>query len=57
METALDTPRRSARNVSARGDLFDALLRWAHRVLNPPMRAPARAKMGERRRIRDRVPL
>ena len=56
METALETPRRKAPSET-REDVFDAILRWAHRVLNPPNPVPARARMGERRRVRDRVPL
>lgn len=51
----LETSRRTVRNSGTRGDLFDVLLRWAHRILNPP--APAGERMGDRRRIRDRVPL
>ncbi|MEO8348691.1 MAG: hypothetical protein ABI610_07250 [Acidobacteriota bacterium] len=57
METALDTTRRRAPADVSRGDVFDAILRWAHRLLNPPTLTPSRARMGERRRFRDRVPL
>ncbi len=58
METVLDTtPRRLRADDPRRGDVFDAILRWAHRLLNPPNLTPARARMGDRRRSRDRVPV
>ncbi|HZI67956.1 MAG TPA: hypothetical protein VFF17_15450 [Thermoanaerobaculia bacterium] len=58
METGLETPRRRPRPEDpSRGDVFDAILRWAHRLLNPPTLTPASARMGERRRSRDRVPV
>jgi hypothetical protein len=38
-----------------REDRFDAILRWVHRLLNPPTPAPATAS--GRRRVRDRVPI
>lgn len=42
------------------GDAFDALLRWLHRLLNPPQATviphPA-SGAGRRRRVRDRVPI
>ncbi|HEV8609235.1 MAG TPA: hypothetical protein VGS98_04110 [Thermoanaerobaculia bacterium] len=43
-------------NRSRRPDLFDRLLSWIHRLLNPPPPAPAQA---DRRppRVRDRVPI
>ncbi len=38
-----------------REDRLDAILRWVHRLLNPPAQVPATAS--NRRRVRDRVPL
>src|SRR6266542_3765762 len=39
-------------------DMFDALLRWVNRLLNPPRPTPAPAPTGRHpRRVRDRVPL
>jgi len=43
--------------ASRREDRFDAILRWVHRLLNPPSPSPVRAQSGTRRRIRDRVPI
>ena len=58
METVIDTtPRRLRAAELRREDVFDAILRWAHRLLNPPTLTPARARMGEKRRSRDRVPV
>ncbi|HEY3173471.1 MAG TPA: hypothetical protein VGK86_12950 [Thermoanaerobaculia bacterium] len=54
MEITTRVPGRAPR----REDLFDALLRWAHRLLNPPRTSPASAPTGRRpRRVRDRVPI
>ena len=57
MENALDTSRRPVGNDETPGNVFDALLRWAHRILNPPTRVPIRVTTGDRRRHRDRVPV
>ena len=39
-----------------REDRLDAILRWVHRLLNPPP-AQVPATASSRRRVRDRVPL
>jgi hypothetical protein len=57
MENALDTTRRPAGRDGNPGDFFDALLRWMHRILNPPAPVPARVESRDRRRHRDRVPV
>ena len=49
---------RTGREVAGarrREDRMDAILRWVHRLLNPP--TPAPATMSKRRRVRDRVPI
>jgi hypothetical protein len=38
-----------------RRDVFDRMLAWAHRLLNPPV--PATVRVGRPRRERDRVPI
>jgi len=45
-------------DVETREDLFDRLLRWVHRLLNPPRPSPTSTSGGRRpRRVRDRVPI
>jgi hypothetical protein len=45
-------------DVETREDVFDRLLRWVHRLLNPPRPSPASTSGGRRpRRVRDRVPI
>ena len=53
-----ETSNRTGREVAGarrREDRMDALLRWVHRLLNPP--TPARETTSGRRRVRDRVPI
>ena len=53
-----ETRNRTGRDVAGarrREDRMDALLRWVHRLLNPP--TSARETMSSRRRVRDRVPI
>ncbi|PYQ35847.1 MAG: hypothetical protein DMF55_06460 [Acidobacteria bacterium] len=46
------------RSTQRREDLFDRVLRWVHRLLNPPRPAPVPASAARRpRRVRDRVPI
>jgi hypothetical protein len=52
---ARDRTRRDWAGGDRREDRFDAILRWVHRVLNPPTPTPASAS--SRRRVRDRVPI
>ncbi|PYQ66927.1 MAG: hypothetical protein DMF54_06155 [Acidobacteria bacterium] len=45
-------------STQRREDLFDRVLRWVHRLLNPPRPAPVPASAARRpRRVRDRVPI
>lgn len=57
MESCGHVPRADDRGV----DAFGALLRWLHRLLNPPQATviphPATMSGGRRRRVRDRVPI
>ena len=50
-----DLGRREAAGVRRREDRADAILRWVHRLLNPP--TPSPVTMSSRRRVRDRVPI
>ena len=52
---ARDRNRREVAGTLRREDRLDAILRWVHRLLNPP--TPAPATMSKRRRVRDRVPI
>jgi hypothetical protein len=52
---ARDRNRREVAGTLRREDRLDAILRWVHRLLNPPSATPATAS--SRRRVRDRVPL
>jgi hypothetical protein len=40
-----------------RPDVFDAILRWLHRLLNPPAASRVPASSDRPRRVRDRVPI
>ena len=40
-----------------RPDVFDAILRWLHRLMNPPTVSRVQASSGRPRRVRDRVPI
>ena len=50
-----DLSRREGAGVRRREDRADAILRWVHRLLNPPTPSPVTAS--GRRRVRDRVPI
>ena len=50
-----DLGRREVTGVRRREDRFDAILRWVHRLLNPP--TPSPVAVSGRRRVRDRVPI
>jgi hypothetical protein len=46
---------REVATAPRREDRLDAILRWVHRLLNPPASSAATAPT--RRRVRDRVPI
>jgi hypothetical protein len=50
-----DRSRREAAGHRRREDRADAILRWVHRLLNPPKPSPV--TVSSRRRVRDRVPI
>jgi hypothetical protein len=52
-----DRTRREVAGTLKREDRFDAILRWVHRLLNPPTPSPATASSRRPRRVRDRVPI